>query len=79
MKWYAIIIYLGVLTLAACKTDFMPKPKGFNRIVLPKNEFLTLPDSFPYQFEYSKHALILKDSSWIAEPYWIDIYILSRV
>lgn len=52
----------------------MPKPKGFNRIVLPKNEYHILPDSFPYQFEYSKHALLLKDSSWIAEPYWIDLY-----
>lgn len=52
----------------------MPKPKGFNRIVLPDNEFQPLPDTFPYQFEYSTHAKILKDSSWIAEPYWIDLY-----
>ena len=58
----------------SCKSDYMPKPKGFNRIVLPKNEFVSLPDTFPYQFEYSKHAKILKDSSWIAEPYWIDLY-----
>lgn len=52
----------------------MPKPKGFNRIDLPKNEFRALPDTFPYQFEYSAHAKVLADSSWIAEPYWIDLY-----
>ena len=74
MKRYTIFICVGLITFAACKTDFMPKPKGYNRIVLPENEFQVLPDSFPYRFEYSKHALILKDSSWIAEPYWIDIY-----
>jgi gliding motility-associated lipoprotein GldD len=28
----------------------------------------------PYSFAYSRHAKILKDSSWIAEPYWIDLY-----
>lgn len=74
MKRYIIFICVGFIFFTACKTDFMPKPKGFNRIVLPENEFQVLPDTFPYQFEYSKHALILGDSSWIAEPYWIDIY-----
>ncbi len=65
---------LAMLMMAACKTDFMPKPKGYNRIVLPENQYQAMPDSFPYQFEYSTHAKILKDSSWIAEPYWIDLY-----
>lgn len=74
MKTCTIFICIGLFAITACKTDFMPKPKGFNRIVLPKNEFQILPDSFPYHFEYSKQAKILKDSSWIAEPYWIDIY-----
>ncbi len=74
MKIGVFCIGLGILLLAGCKTDFMPKPKGYNRIVLPKNEYRAMPDSFPYQFEYSTHAKILKDSSWIAEPYWIDLY-----
>ena len=74
MNKYTIYIVIGLISLAACKPDYMPKPGGFNRIVLPGNEFYALPDSFPYQFEYSKHAQILKDSSWIAEPYWIDLY-----
>lgn len=74
MKFYSIFFCFGLFVVSACKTDFMPKPKGFNRIVLPENEFLILPDSFPYHFEYSAHAKILKDSSWIAEPYWIDLY-----
>jgi len=74
MKSLALFVTFGLVVLTSCKTDFMPKPKGFNRIELPTNEFRVLPDSFPYQFEYSTHAKILKDSSWIAEPYWIDLY-----
>lgn len=67
-------IIFPLLLFISCKSDYMPKPMGFNRIILPESGFISLPDSFPYQFEYSKHAKILKDSSWIAEPYWIDLY-----
>ena len=74
MKGYTLFIIMGLLIITSCTTEFMPKPKGYNRIVLPANEFQALADSFPYQFEYSKYAKILKDSSWISEPYWIDIY-----
>lgn len=74
MRKHLIFIAFIITGLSACKNDFMPKPKGFNRIDLPKNEFRALPDTFPYQFEYSAHAKVLADSSWIAEPYWIDLY-----
>lgn len=69
-----IATLLTVLLFTACSNEYMPKPKGFNRIVLPENEYQSLADSFPYSFQYSKHAVILPDSSWIAEPYWIDVY-----
>lgn len=68
------LILLFSTLLFSCSSDYLPKPKGYNRIALPEAEYLNLPDSFPYQFEYSKHAQILKDSSWIAERYWINIY-----
>jgi len=63
-----------VMVSTACSSDYMPKPKGYNRIILPKNEYQSLVDTFPYKFEYSKYAVILGDSSWISEPYWIDVY-----
>ena len=74
MNWNKPYSLLIVLFLLSCGSDFMPKPKGYNRIVLPDHKYTSLPDTFPYAFEYSKHAKILKDSSWIAEPYWIDLY-----
>ena len=52
----------------------MPKPKGYNRIELPPHEYLAIPDTFPYQFEASKYAVLLRDSSWISERYWMDIH-----
>lgn len=70
-----ILFGLAVLFLAtSCENSYNPKPKGYNRIELPDPAYKALPDSFPYSFEYSQYAKILKDSSWIAERYWIQIY-----
>lgn len=69
-----IIILISTLFLFSCTQEYLPKPKGFNRIILPTQKYHMLPDTFPYQFEYSKNAKILKDSSWISERYWIDLF-----
>ena len=69
---YLLLIFC--LFLFSCSSDYLPKPKGYNRIDLPAASYQTLPDTFPYQFEYSQHAAILKDTSWISERYWINLY-----
>lgn len=68
-----IPILLAFIFLA-CSSDYLPKPKGYNRIDLPAADYQPLPDSLPYAFEYSKHAQLLRDSSWITERYWINLY-----
>jgi len=62
--------------IASCggSSDYLPKPKGYNRIELPDHSYLTLPDSFPYSFEYSDQATLLPYSSWMAERYWIHLH-----
>lgn len=69
--WLAFIV---VLVLWGCEADYVPKPKGYNRFILPEHAYQPLPDTLPYYFEYSKHARLLKDSSWISDKYWIEIY-----
>lgn len=73
-NFYVLIGFLGVLLLSSCNQNYVPKPKGYNKIELPKPAYVQLPDSFPYQFQFSKHAKLLFDSSWMKEPYWIDIH-----
>ena len=65
---------LVLFLLGSCSSEYSPKPKGYNRIELPTREYLSLPDSLPYTFEYSKHAQLTRDDSWISEKYWINIY-----
>jgi gliding motility-associated lipoprotein GldD len=73
---WAILLFSFVLLAAvgSCTKDWLPKPRGYNRLPLPEHEYRLLPDSFPYIFEYSAHARIYNDSSWIAEPYWMDLF-----
>ena len=63
-----------MLLLPSCEDDYVPKPKGYNRIDVPPHVYLTLAKEHPYTFKYSQYAKILKDSSMISEPHWIDIY-----
>lgn len=71
--FYTCILSLGLWSCGDDEESFAPKPKGFNRISLPKSEYSSLDTTYPYTFEYSKHAIIRKDSSKIAEPYWIHV------
>lgn len=69
------ILNIGLLAtmLTACGGEYNPKPKGYNRIDLPKAEYQTFDQNFPYTFEYSKHAKVVIDTTRLAEPFWIDI------
>ncbi len=61
--------------LSACGSqDYVPKPKGYNRIDLPPHQYVGLQGDYPYHFEHSAHAVIKKDTFARAEPYWIYVY-----
>jgi gliding motility-associated lipoprotein GldD len=71
---FLVIMLATLMVLVSCKPEFQPKPKGYNRLVLPAEEYLALPDSLPYQFEYSTAAKLMRDTSWINEKHWVEIY-----
>lgn len=66
------IISLLCLTLA-CEEVYLPKPKGYNRLDLPEREYVALPDTFPFQFQYSKHAQITQGTLPENERYWFNL------
>ena len=73
MKQLIFLAFCSVL-IYSCSQVYSPKPKGYNRIDLPEHAYQSLPDSFPYGFEYSKYAEIEADQSAMAEPYWITLH-----
>ncbi|MBX2961189.1 MAG: gliding motility lipoprotein GldD [Cyclobacteriaceae bacterium] len=58
----------------SCQRDYLPKPIGYNRLMLPEPSYQSLPDSLPYAFEYSIHARLLPDTAGFHERYWIELY-----
>lgn len=74
MRNLLILMPVMFLALAACSSDYVPKPQGYNRIDLPEHAYVSLPDTFPYWFEYSKYAEIHKDTSSRSERYWLNVF-----
>lgn len=76
---YLTIITAFIAILLSCKKktsnsqDFTPKPKGYNRIEMPKVAYQKMTEEHPYYFEYSKYAKLLPDTFARAEPHWIYI------
>ena len=75
LRGLGAVLALGLL-LPACSApaDYTPKPKGYNRIDLPAASYQPLAPGRPYTFEYSRQAKVLRDSSYLAQPNWINIY-----
>jgi len=73
-KFSVFYFLINLILLASCSQDYRPKPKGYNRIVLPSHEYIALPDTLPYHFEYNKNAKLLKDTTTISEYTWVEIY-----
>jgi len=70
-KNYIPLILLFIL--GSCGSDYLPKPKGYNRIDLPEREFTTLKNDVPYSFEHSVHAKVEPDSFNLTEKSWINL------
>lgn len=68
------VLALSTLVLAGCEPNYLPKPLGYNRLILPEHAYTPLPDTLPYMFEYSRAATLLADTSRIHENFWIEIY-----
>lgn len=71
---YFLYIPLAVLFLG-CQSDYVPKPKGYNRIDLPDRDFVYLADKdLPYRFEHSRHLQVEPDSFNMEEKTWINLH-----
>jgi gliding motility-associated lipoprotein GldD len=70
------LIIIGLLFLSGCNKEeqnYVPKPKGYNRIELPEHSYRHLTENHPYTFQYSKHAIVEPDTFPMAGKDWIFI------
>jgi gliding motility-associated lipoprotein GldD len=76
VKNIAYTLFFCFLAMACSQDDkvFVPKQRGYPRVVLPEPAYQNTPDSLPYSFEYSKHAKLLNDTSVVAKKHWFEMY-----
>jgi gliding motility-associated lipoprotein GldD len=69
-----------ILTLFSCgsasqeENTAMPRPKGFPVMDIPAHQYQALENSHPFSFEFSKQAVMKKDTFAFAEPHWMYLY-----
>lgn len=75
------VFFLGMMLLSillGCaeqnKEEAAPRPKGYQRIPLPKTNYQPLKENHPFTFEYAQSAKVLPDTVVWAEPHWIYVY-----
>jgi gliding motility-associated lipoprotein GldD len=74
MKLNRLVLFaLILIILFSCQNGYVPKPRGYYRIDFPAKEYRKFDTTFPYTFEYPVYSKIVRDSSRMAEPYWINI------
>lgn len=82
MRYLLLLLFIWSCGSTTQQADYLPRPKGFNRLVLPSPAFKQLENGHPYMFEISKYAQVIPDTAqignkkqvWKAEPHWIYIY-----
>ena len=66
------LILIGLIQIS-CNEEFIPKPRGYYRIDLPKPTYQIYQDDCPFKFEHQKSATINNDRSRLAEQCWLNI------
>jgi gliding motility-associated lipoprotein GldD len=60
----------GLLFLASCKPDAVPKPASYLRLEYPDTTYVSVKEDLPYTFEYSKNAKVTyKKNNWVDIQY----------
>lgn len=69
----AVILWVFLLSFG-CQSDYMPKPKGYNRIDLPVPSYVEIQERLPYWFEHSRYAKVEPDTFNPEEKDWINLH-----
>jgi len=74
-----LLVIFTCLLVSNCRqkddsSDFVPKPKGYNRIDLPVVQYRQMTKNHPFSFEYSTQAILKPDTVRWAEPHWLYVY-----
>lgn len=66
-------LFVAVLALSACGSNYMPKPYGYFRVDFPSHAYRTIDTlDLPYRFDISTAARVVRHDR-DNERFWIDV------
>ncbi|MCF8299007.1 MAG: gliding motility lipoprotein GldD [Saprospiraceae bacterium] len=68
-----LLVFTAFVFIYSCGSDYVPKPRGYFRLDLPKKEYIKFDTTYPYTFDYPAYSKIYPDNSVINETYWLNI------
>ncbi len=70
-----VVALIGISSLLmGCTEDHTPKPQGYIRIDLPEHQYKPWHADCPFEFEVPIYAKVMPDTSYNAEPCWMDVF-----
>lgn len=71
---FTLPVLMGIILFSSCENaPPVPKPRGYFRIELPKQEYKNYDPPCPYSFEIPVSAVICSDQYTKSEPCWFNI------
>ncbi len=77
MKGFFIAFVSSLLigVFVSCGEEFIPKPRGYNRIEFPSKSYITYDSLCPFTFQYPVYAKVLPyKGSDGPHPCWLNLY-----
>lgn len=67
-------LFIVYSQIAACGSDYSPKPRGYFKIDFPEKKYQEYKEACPFSFDYPVYASIILDTKKDAKPCWMDVY-----
>lgn len=76
---FVTFLIIGLVAFSSCKHKFTPKPRAYFRIDFPEKGYIKSNlVHFPYCFEYPCYSQLVPDTSFMSEPFWLNIEIAEH-
>lgn len=73
-KWFMLLT--GLAILSGCNDDYIPKPRGFQRIDFPKRTYTPTPTDCGFTMDVPVYGSLVKDNHPTAEKCWFNLHYL---
>lgn len=67
-------LFIVYSLIAACGSDYSPKPRGYFKIDFPEKKYQEYNEACPFSFDFPVYASIIPDTKKDAKPCWMDVY-----